>query len=43
MEWLAELGLFLLVLALLGALADAWDRRRVRDSWARNHVRRRAR
>jgi hypothetical protein len=38
---LAELAVLLLVLALLAAIAGAWDRRRVRDSWNRNHVSRR--
>lgn len=38
---LAELVVFLLVLVVLGAIAAAWDRRRVADSHRRNHVSRR--
>ena len=38
--FLAGLAAFVLLLALLGLVADAWDRRRVADSWQRNHARR---
>lgn len=41
--FLIELIAVLLVLVAIGVIADAWERRRVRDSWNRNHVSRRRR